>query len=58
MVSSTAMPSAMQAIRLIAGLSGIPAQPRVPKKIAIGSRFGNSAIRPVRNEVNMIASTA
>ena len=54
MLSSTAMPSATVATRLVARFKVIPVRPRMPKKATIGSRLGMSAMAPTLSEPNRI----
>ena len=56
-VSSTAIPNAMHAMRLVEAFKGMPESPRTPKKSATGRTLGSSAMKPMRQEVNMAART-
>ncbi len=60
MVSSTARPMAILAIRLVNMDSSMPSQPMMPKLMMMGNMLGIMAIAPTlldRKRVNMMPNT-
>jgi hypothetical protein len=55
MVESTAIPSAIAAIRLVPRFSRMPRYPIIPKKMTIGSTFGRMAKKPIFTDRNIAA---